>query len=84
VSDLMRRLTSRPAWARARRAGSQLWLRLKQASTCRQCDRPVNPLANICQHCGTGNPVKVGVSPHLLLTAVACEVVLLALNLRLG
>ena len=54
-----------------------------EVSACRECGRLVNPLAWICEHCGTGNPVKIGVSPQLLVTAIACEIVLVFLNLPL-
>ena len=69
MSELIERLTSHALWARVQVAGKQLWLRVKGAFTCRECGCPVNPLASVCQRCGTGNPFKIGVSPQLLFTA---------------
>ena len=60
-----------------RRAGDWLWLQLEEAAACRTCARTVNPLANICQYCGTGYPVRVNLSPVFLITAFGCEAVLL-------
>ena len=54
-----------------------------ELTTCRECGGLTSPTAWICEHCGTGNPVKIGVSPQLLLTAIACEVVLVLLSLSL-
>ena len=83
MSELMRQPTSRTVRSRAQEVGEQCWHCLKRASVCRQCGSPTNPLARVCQHCGTGNPVKIGVSPQLLFTAVVCEIVLVFLNLHL-
>jgi hypothetical protein len=80
----MQRLTSHTLWRKGQTVSKQFWLRVKQAAACRECGCPVNPLARVCQRCGTGNPVKIGVSPQLLFTAVACEIVLLLLSLRLN
>ena len=77
---MMQRLTSHKFVNTGKRLAKQFWHEL---SACRQCGRPGNPLARICEHCGTGNPVKIGVSPQLLFTAVACEIVLVYLSLRL-
>ncbi|HUT95070.1 MAG TPA: hypothetical protein VMY37_36785 [Thermoguttaceae bacterium] len=82
MSEVIERRTSRALWHKAQTAGKGLWQRVKQASACRECGCPVNPLASVCQRCGTGNPFKIGVSPQLLFTAVACEIVLLVLGLR--
>ena len=84
MSELIERLTSHALWAKVQAAGKQLWLRVKRSSACRECGCPVNPLASVCQRCGTGNPFKIGVSRELLLTAVGCEIVLLLLGLRLS
>ena len=82
MSEIIERLTSHALWAKVQAAGKPLWLLVKRASTCRECGCPVNPLASVCQRCGTGNPFKIVVSRQLLLTAVACEIVLLLLGLR--
>ncbi len=77
---MMQRLTSRKYLSTGKRWARRFW---DEASACRECGQSVNPLAWICEHCGTGNPVKIGVSPQVLLTAVACEIVLVLLNLPL-
>jgi len=82
MSAFIERRTLHAFWAKAQAAGRSLWLRLKRASTCRECGCPVSPLASVCQSCGAGNPFKVGVSPQLLLTAVGCEIILLLLRLQ--
>lgn len=74
----------RAVWRKGRQAWSQFWPWVQKALACRQCGRPASPWERVCQHCGTGNPVKIGVSPQLMLTAVACEMALLYLNFRLG
>ena len=77
-------VTPEKVWRAARGAWTRFWLWVQEALACRQCGRPARPWDRVCQHCGTGNPVKIGVSPQLMLTAVACEMVLLYLNLRLS
>jgi ribosomal protein L37E len=80
VFEMMQRLTLQTFLGRAKQLGKRFW---DEVSACRECGRPGNPLASICRHCGTGNPVKIRVSPQLLFTAAACELVLLFLNLPL-
>ena len=77
-------VTPETLWRAARGAWTQFRLWVQKALTCRQCGRPAAPWDRVCQHCGTGNPIKIGVSPQLMLTAVACEIALLYLKLRLG
>ena len=75
--DSIERLVSRAIQSFAR----EFWRKL---STCRECGCRANPWTWICKHCGAVNPVKIDVSPQVLFTAVACEVVLVILNVRLG
>ena len=78
--DMMQRLTSHTFLSTGKRLAKRF---CQEMSACRECGRPANPLAWICEHCGTGNPVKIGVSPQVLVTAIACEIVLVLLNLPL-
>jgi ribosomal protein L40E len=82
VSHLIERLNSSVAWRRAQRRSERAWSRVKAVSTCRECGERISPLASVCHRCGAGNPFKVAVSPQLLLTAAACEIVLVLLHLR--
>ena len=79
--NMMQRVTSHTFLSTGKRLAKRFW---HEASACRECGRPANPLAWICEHCGTGNPVKIDVSPQLVFTAVACEIALLLLSLRLS
>ena len=56
--------------------------RIRESLLCRECGERVSPLAEVCGHCGAGNPVKFHVSPALLLTAIASEACLIMLSLR--
>ncbi len=77
-------VTPETVWRAVRPACKRFWLWWKAAFACRECGQLASPWDRVCKHCGTGNPVKIGVSPQLMLTAVVCEVVLLYLNLRSG
>jgi ribosomal protein L37E len=55
---------------------------VKEVSQCRECGHPVNLLRDeVCERCGAGKPVKVSISPSLLVTAAACELTLILLQL---
>jgi predicted amidophosphoribosyltransferase len=56
--------------------------RVRESLLCRECGKQVHLLADVCDHCGAGNPVKIHISPVLLLTAIACEAFLIMLSLR--
>lgn len=56
--------------------------RVRESLLCRECGKQVSPLADVCDHCGAGNPVKIHVSPSLLITAITCEAYLIMLSLR--
>ena len=84
MSHLMQPLKSPAIRRRAQRAAKQVWLHVRNVSTCRECRERILPWARVCHRCGAGSPFRVAVSRQLLLTAVACEIVLLFLNLRLG
>ena len=60
------------------------WVRrgIRESLRCRECGQQVSPLADVCGHCGAGNPVKVHISPALLLTAAGSEAFLILLSLR--
>jgi hypothetical protein len=69
---------------RAREAGQRAWRKVRGASTCRECGERILPWASVCHRCGAGSPFKVAVSPQLLFTAIACEIVLVILSLGLN
>jgi len=56
--------------------------RVRESLLCRECGKQVSPLADVCDHCGAGNPVKIHISPTLLFTAIACEAYLIMMSLR--
>jgi hypothetical protein len=58
-------------------AGEWWRFRTEEFSRCRACERPINPLADVCEHCGAGNPVKIAAFPAVVITAVCCEICLL-------
>ena len=63
-------------------AKTWVWRRIRESLLCRECGKPVGPLANVCDHCGAGNPVKIHISLTLLVTAIASEAYLIMLSLR--
>lgn len=55
---------------------------VKEVSHCRECGHPVNLLRDdICERCGAGKPIRVSISPSVLVTAAACELTLILLQL---
>jgi len=56
--------------------------RVRESLLCRECGKQVSLLADVCDHCGAGNPVKIRISPTLLFTAIACEAYLIMMSLR--
>ena len=56
--------------------------RVHESLLCRECGQQVRLLANVCEHCGAGNPIKIHVSPSLIITAAACEAVLILMSLH--
>ncbi len=56
--------------------------RVRESLLCRECGKRVHLLADVCNHCGAGNPVKIHISPVLLVAAIACEAVLIVMSLR--
>lgn len=58
------------------RAGWQLVVeklkaRARERLVCRECGRQVKLLAEICDYCGAGSPVKINVQPGVLIAAAA-------------
>jgi hypothetical protein len=61
-----------------RRGKESLQVSVKRFFECRQCGHPVNLLRNdLCERCGAARPVKLDISPSVLVTAVGCELALL-------
>jgi ribosomal protein L40E len=56
--------------------------RVRESLVCRECGKQVGLLADVCDHCGAGNPVRIHVSPSLLITAISCEACLIMMSLR--
>ncbi len=56
--------------------------RVRESLLCRECGNQVSLLADVCHHCGAGNPVKIHISPILLFAAIACEACLIMMCLR--
>ncbi len=56
--------------------------RVRESLLCRECGKQVGLLADVCDHCGAGNPVKINISPVLLFAAIACEAFLIMMSLR--
>ena len=51
-------------------------------SRCRECGRRVSLLRNdVCEHCGAGRPLKLNISPCVLITGVGSELTVLLLQL---
>lgn len=59
------------------------WCRRSVAEwrTCRACGGQVDPLDDICCHCGAGNPVRISGFQTVLIAVAAAEVMLLLLHL---
>lgn len=53
---------------------------LREACTCRSCGRPANPCWRFCKHCGAGHPIRVHISPSVVVTTVSCEVSIVLLQ----
>jgi hypothetical protein len=54
----------------------------EELSECRECGHPVNFFRDdICERCGVGKPIRINISPCVLLTAAGCELTLLLLVL---
>ncbi len=68
----------RGGWQRAARALSTL---LQQSATCRECRERVNPLEDICPHCGTYGPARFPVSPSCAITVLGCVALLFLMRL---
>lgn len=45
--------------------------RLQEATHCRQCENLVQPLDNVCPHCGAGNPAQVSRSAGIAVVGLA-------------
>lgn len=55
--------------------------RAKSSLECRECGQPNGLLQSVCGYCGAGNPVRIGVSPMVLVTGAGCELTILILQL---
>ncbi len=84
MSQLAQRLKTSSLRQGLRQFGTRAWECLQAVSTCRECGERINPLASVCHRCGAGSPFKLAISPHVVFTAVVCEIVLLWLRLRCG
>jgi uncharacterized OB-fold protein len=64
-----------PAATRSlRRTVEALRDRFQKALQCSQCGQHVALFAELCPHCGAGNPVRVSRSSSVLLAAVVCAI----------
>lgn len=62
------------------RGGQWLGRCLRACRTCRECQRPVSLMTDICPHCGVSSPVKISLSPSVLVVAFSSESILLLLH----
>jgi hypothetical protein len=62
-------------------AAERLKLRARERLVCRECGHQVGLLADVCDSCGAGSPVKVNVRPGVLVAAVAALALVVTLCL---
>jgi uncharacterized OB-fold protein len=70
-------------WLASATARSKRWLALRNAEAhkCRECGGGVEPLDEVCRHCGARAPAKVSVSPVQLIVAFTIAALILSVIL---
>ena len=63
-----------------RHAADYLSQLTKECRTCRECQGEVSPLDNVCPNCGVAFPVRIPISPSLLVTAFAAVFFIMAVR----
>ena len=53
----------------------------EEATACRECRRRVSFLSKICRHCGAGNPVRIPVSPSVVVTVFGSQLAIIFLKM---